>query len=141
MLILVLVSCRYDVKPDKNSILTCTIDYMRDLHARLASEQVASTAAPAGADGLAIEYGAAFHLSRQAMAFSGIDSRFWDVNEAFCTLIGLTQVELRATTFMALTLQDDLEMFLSQYVDVLACPARLSAPFLRSLALLLGHGD
>ena len=35
-----------------------------------------------------------FDVSRQPLCFTGLDSRLWDANTAFCTLMGYTRMEI-----------------------------------------------
>jgi len=97
----------YEVKPDKNSILVAVIDYMKQLRLKFAEWSTSDALANPH-----IEYRHAFLLAKQGIAFAGIDSRFWDVNDSLCSTVGFSSSELLAMTFMNLTLQDDLEMFL-----------------------------
>ena len=65
------------------------------VHARTRARARAHTHTP---------YRCCFDVTRQPVCFAGLDSRVWEANSAFCTLLGYTRLEIAGLSIFSVTL-------------------------------------
>ena len=82
------------------------INIFRDVTRRLAAE--------AEADAQAELFEAAFRHAAIGIALVGLDGRFLRLNEAFCRMLGYSEVDMLALDFQSITHADDLDTDLDQ---------------------------
>eukprot|EP00281_Chroomonas_sp_CCMP1168_P013032 CAMPEP_0206282984 /NCGR_PEP_ID=MMETSP0047_2-20121206/39981_1 /ASSEMBLY_ACC=CAM_ASM_000192 /TAXON_ID=195065 /ORGANISM="Chroomonas mesostigmatica_cf, Strain CCMP1168" /LENGTH=434 /DNA_ID=CAMNT_0053713305 /DNA_START=29 /DNA_END=1333 /DNA_ORIENTATION=- len=94
-------------KFDKNAILHHSIILMKQLMAELAEEEAASGVKPVVGQAGQADFRNCFDVSREPLCFAGTDSRLWDANASFCTLMGYTRMEIGGLSFMNATAPSD----------------------------------
>mmetsp|Transcript_50004 Transcript_50004/g.156498 ORF Transcript_50004/g.156498 Transcript_50004/m.156498 type:complete len:487 (-) Transcript_50004:198-1658(-) len=97
-------------KFDKNAILHHSIALIKQLLSELEQEEASSakTEQEPGTPTMA-EFRCCFDVTRQPLCFTGLDSRIWEANTAFCTLLGYTRLEISGLSLLSATAPADTE--------------------------------
>mmetsp|Transcript_62486 Transcript_62486/g.91583 ORF Transcript_62486/g.91583 Transcript_62486/m.91583 type:complete len:490 (+) Transcript_62486:131-1600(+) len=90
-------------KFDKNAILHHSIELIKNLLEQLRIEDVNGAKVDEGTTSMA-EFRCCFDVTRQPLCFAGLDSRVWEANSAFCTLLGYTRLEVTGLSIFSVTL-------------------------------------
>ena len=90
-------------KFDKNAILHHSIELIKNLLEQLRVEDANAPKAVEATPSMA-EFRCCFDVTRQPLCFAGLDSRVWEANSAFCTLLGYTRLEITGLSIFSVTL-------------------------------------
>eukprot|EP00283_Hemiselmis_rufescens_P016618 CAMPEP_0173454470 /NCGR_PEP_ID=MMETSP1357-20121228/52477_1 /TAXON_ID=77926 /ORGANISM="Hemiselmis rufescens, Strain PCC563" /LENGTH=202 /DNA_ID=CAMNT_0014421499 /DNA_START=5 /DNA_END=613 /DNA_ORIENTATION=+ len=96
-------------KFDKNAILHHSILLIKHLIQELEQEEAASSYKPTPGKGSSADFKSCFDVNRQPLCFAGLDSRLWDANSAFCTLMGYSRMEVTGLSLLNATAPTDTE--------------------------------
>mmetsp|Transcript_4941 Transcript_4941/g.11856 ORF Transcript_4941/g.11856 Transcript_4941/m.11856 type:complete len:503 (-) Transcript_4941:104-1612(-) len=66
------------------------------------------------------EFRVCFDVTRQPLCFAGLDSRVWEANAAFCTLMGYTRLEIGGLSLLTATAPSDADASQQQWQHMLA---------------------
>eukprot|EP00802_Teleaulax_amphioxeia_P007200 Tamp_07206.p1 GENE.Tamp_07206~~Tamp_07206.p1 ORF type:complete len:485 (+),score=71.91 Tamp_07206:298-1752(+) len=91
-------------KFDKNAILHHSIELIKSLLEQLRVEEANSLQKNEEGTPNMAEFRCCFDVTRQPLCFAGLDSRVWEANSAFCTLLGYTRLEVTGLSIFSLTM-------------------------------------
>mmetsp|Transcript_56309 Transcript_56309/g.115156 ORF Transcript_56309/g.115156 Transcript_56309/m.115156 type:complete len:487 (-) Transcript_56309:40-1500(-) len=114
-------------KFDKNAILHHSIALIKQLLTDLDQEEAsAGSQRQEDENGRSIpgsaEFRCCFDVTRQPLCFAGLDSRVWEANAAFCTLLGYTRLEIGTVALLTQTAKEDAESTNQQWHHLLNSP-------------------
>jgi len=110
-------------KFDKNAILHHSIALIKQLLADLDQEEMASGVNHQEQQARQVpnmaEFRVCFDVTRQPLCFAGLDSRVWEANAAFCTLMGYTRLEISGLSLLTATAPSDADATQQQWQHML----------------------
>jgi len=121
-------------KFDKNAILHHSIALIKQLLSELEQEEASSVKnEPDPGTPTMAEFRCCFDVTRQPLCFTGLDSRIWEANTAFCTLLGYTRLEISGLSLLSATAPSDTEASSERWHHMINSPQATTVSYMCKL--------